>query len=194
MKKCKYCNNPNYSDEICFIHFTKDILMNNDLHFIKKWVDDLYLSHGSRRYSLNKTLFIGKSFPGLLNGVYPYLLKQKQIYKKGDKFLMDFTDYLLKRAEDNDIKIYPETLKTILKSVKVNIKYCKNILNETQFSACIKKQGYSLDKSLEYCFSKKRGDEMKEVIEFYRKRDYIIYSYLHHIPIDIVTMIVDILD
>jgi hypothetical protein len=202
MVRCKYCNDTSLFDDDgkCFIHLTKDILMNRDLQSIKEWIDSLYLfpnskrSKRSKRCQRNNSLFRKRSFSGLLNWVFPHLLKQKQIYKRGDEFLRNLANYLLKKAKDNGVNVYPETLKTFLKRVKVDMKYYKGVLNETQFLVCIKKQGCSLDKALEYCFSKKRGGEMKEVINFYRKRDYIIYSSLHKIPVDVILMIIKILD
>jgi hypothetical protein len=199
--RCKSCYEVNNQ---CFFHLSKSMIFNNDADTIKKWIDNLY-----RKYELSDNRYIfnnGVSSPDSYNfnllatSVYPKLLSQKGIYKRGDKFVEDITNYVLQISFLTNISnlFTVDVIKTYIKNVKLNIKNIKNIsislFRENHFIYCITKQALSLEDSIKYCFKKTKGKDIHTIINFYRERDRILWSELYHLSSSIVLIIIKAVD
>lgn len=197
---CETCSNLKLTEskhdietKKCFFHITKDIMMNNDLDFVKNWIDELYKKYrySSRVYIFNPSSKELLSFYGLLVKLFPRLLRQPEIYRKGNTFLSNVSNYMLKLAKESHIKIEKETLTTYLKNVKINMKNIdKNVLKETHLYYCVMKQELPLSTALKYCYPVKKGKELSKIITFYIERDRLIWRYLY-LPTPIIQIIVD---
>lgn len=193
---CKKCleikNNNNISENQCFFHDTKNIILNHDVDTIKKWIDGLYNKH-----KLKSSVFIFNnnsnkvSLYKLVTATYPKLLRQVGIYKKGNRFVEEITNYILETSRKGYVNITTDTIKTYIKNVKLNIKNINiSLFREQHFIYCITKQGLSLNDSLKYCFTNKKGKDIQTIIIFYRERDRILWSELYHLPCPIVSIII----
>ena len=198
---CKKCLNMQtdenkFSVEVkkCFFHLTKEIILNNDLEFIKTWISELYKKYrySSRVFIFNPSMEEKISFYNLLSATFPRLLRQKSIYKRGDKFVSSITNHILQFAKEGHIKIEPETINTYMKSTKINMNNIdKTLLKEIHLYNCIINQGLSLNDSLKYCYPNRKGKDLKYIIDFHVKRERILWKGLYHLPDGIILMIVD---
>lgn len=198
---CKKCislnseeNKYNLEVKKCFFHITKDIILNNNIDFIKEWVTDLYNKY---RYSSKVFIFNPSgeekiSFYALLATTFPKLLRQKSIHKRGEKFVSDITNHILKFANEGHIRIESETINTYIRFAKINMNNInKTLLKDVHLYHCILKQGLSLNESLKYCYPIRKGKELKEIVDFYVKRDRILWKGLYHLPDAIIFIILD---
>lgn len=90
---CKKCSDLNSEDnksnsevKKCFFHTTKDILMNNDIDYIKSWITELYNKYTTRDFIYNSSSKEFLSFYRLLVTFFPRLLQQSAIHKKRKRF------------------------------------------------------------------------------------------------------------
>lgn len=198
---CKKCaklrngeNKFSLEEKLCFFHFTKDIILHNDVEYIKKWISNLYekYRYSSRVFIFNPSGEEKISFYSLLATTYPRLLRQRSIYKKGSAFVTEITNYILDFAKEGHIKIEAETINTYIKNVKINMDNIdKTLLKEVHLYHCIIKQGLSLRESLKYCYPIRKGKELQVIVDFYVQRDRLIWKGLYHLPDSIIMEIVD---
>jgi hypothetical protein len=183
------------------------MIFNNDADTIKKWIDNLYHKYeiSNNRYIFNNGVSSPDSynFHLLATSVYPKLLSQKGIYKRGDKFVEDITNYVLQISffcvlTNRSTFFTADVIKTYIKNVKLNIKNIKSIsislFRENHFIYCITKQALSLEDSIKYCLKVTKGKDIHTIINFYRERDRIIWSELYHLPSSIVLIIIKAVD
>ena len=185
------------SNALCFFHITTNIIFNKDFEIIKKWINDM-LKQFKPYYQVRKVDYYNNTristynFRNLLYDVYPRILKQKTIHKKNNIFVSNVTNYILSMAIEENITIYTYIFNTYLKYVKINVDILdklKFLFKEKHFFNCINIQGLSLNKSLFYCYSLKKANDIESIINFYRDRDRFIITKLYHLPIPIVSLI-----
>jgi len=198
---CKKCSSLNseenkYNLEVkkCFFHLTKDIILNNNKEFIKEWVTNLYdkYRYSSRIFIFNSSGEEKISFYALLATTYPKLLRQKSIHKKGKSFVTEITNHILQFAKEGHIRIESETINTYIRYAKINMDNVdKTLLKEVHLHNCILRQGLSLNESLKYCYSIRKGKDLKEIVDFHVKRDRVLWKGLYHLPDAIIFIILD---
>ena len=49
----------------------------------------------------------------------------------------------------------------------------------------------SIDEAIDMCYPAKKGDTIKKIVNYYRKRDIIIWNGLCFIPNDIISIIIN---
>ena len=203
---CKDCIKMVYQyneNAMCFFHLSKKIVLNENLDYIKKWVE--YIINKRNLSNIERNVIDTKYFiPGsynysirfLINNIYPKILKQKTIHKKGPLFICELTNNILSFSIRENIRIYSNILTNYLNNVKIKseiLNLLKPCFREKHFIYCIQNQGMSLNESLKLCYSEKEGKNIEDIVSFYRKRDTLIYKYLYFIPNPIVLTIIDIL-
>jgi hypothetical protein len=192
-KDCKDCLELKNHNK-CFFHNAKNIILNNDVDTIKKWIDVLY-----NKYELT-TKHYECDILFLVTDICPKLLSQREIYKRCNKFIKDIIDYLFEISKKEIIPIYftAEIVHKYIKNVKLSIKSIENInfntvkslFRENHFIYFITKQGLSLEDSIKYCFKETKGKDIHTIINLYRKRDRILWKELYHLPDSIVSIII----
>ena len=184
----KYKKNENIDYDQCLFHVAKDVIQKNNLDNIKKWVDSLEPIDNQYGYNHTKT---EHSFHNLVNYIIPRLLRQKAIHKKFDKKkLSKLLNYILSKAKEENIYFF-NVRKTYLQYGDIDLVNICRYLTETDLLLCIR-QGISLEESLRYCYSTsntKRYD-INEIVNYYRKRDILLFRNLYQLPTSIVEIII----
>ncbi len=189
---CKKCE-----EDKCFFHLTKEIVLNNEFEFIKEWINNLYINHkfSTRSFIIHMNNKDKISFYNLLIYSYPRLLKQLYHTDFNQDILSNITNYILSLAKKANIRMLPENLSVYLKSSKILMKNIdKRLLKEKHLILCVQKQNMPLNESIDNCFSSKIGNDLKNIINFYRKRDRIILRRLHCLPRNINYIIINMID
>lgn len=196
---CKKCSDLNSEDnksnsevKKCFFHTTKDILMNNDIDYIKSWITELYNKYTTRDFIYNSSSKEFLSFYRLLVTFFPRLLQQSAIHKKGKDFVSNIANHILSLANKGHVKIEKETITTYIKYVKINMENInKHHLKEKHLYNCVMKQHVPIDTAIHFCYPGKKGKELKKLIRFYVDRERLIWTNLYCLPNSIVRIIIN---
>jgi hypothetical protein len=188
---------------MCFFHLSKKIFLNENLDYIKKWIEYIINKRNIsdiERNVIETKYFIPDSYNYcirfLINKIYFKILKQKAIHKKGPLFICELTNNILSFCLRENIHIYSNILKNYLNNVKIKSEILillKPFFREKHLIYCIQNQGMSLHESLKLCYNEKEGKNIEDTVSFYRKRDTLIYKYLYFISNPIILTIIDIL-
>ncbi len=189
--KCTQVKNNNYNSfGKCSFHITKDIMCNYEYEKIKEWIDSLTLCQ-----TYSHPNYYNPSFEKIMRRDLPNLLKQKTIHKKlNEKTLSKLVNYILSLARKKNLKISTYSKNCYLKYVSgIKMINFGHGIGENNLLVCIK-QGCSLTESLKYCYPQKKGNDIMEIIKFYRKRDLMLTKHLYYLPNCIIEIIINILD
>lgn len=181
----KCCQPVTGSNPHCLKHEAKIHILSGNLETFQVWYDGL---SDTRRTRLRRSAL-------------PELLRQKTMHKKlGKEKVSALLKIVLKKKTTNwRDRLDGATAVTYLKySQNAEIdKFRSLIYNKTlrpyHLLPCLK-AGCGLNETIDACFSTKIANQVKEVVDYYRKFDLMVHTNLYCLPAVLVAEIMDFLD